>query len=456
MLARVSISIWIALGLAACTGAPIYKCQTNAQCIDSSGATGICESDSYCSFADSSCATTSRRYADGAGDSKAGTCVAPAASGCISEVAGGEDHFCAVRNDGTVWCWGANDVGQLGDGSTVDRPQPVKAATPAGKTYIQVTASENHTCAIAVDKTVWCWGGNDVGQLGVVDAAGTPVGDSSVPIQVKTVAGSPPTLTFSPLLASHLSAGGKHVCAVETTSQVLCWGENADGQCGQLPPSEGGTVEDVLYPTAVVGLEEGAVEVAVGDEHSVALKDDGSVYAFGGNANGQLGNGTTNDSHAPVQSKITSVTGLGVGDEHSCASKSDGSIWCWGYGSSIGLTTGADQPMPQRTLSGKLLWSGGSAFQTCAVQGEAFMCWGQNDEGQVGTGQLDDAHVTILTPTSALLATVAHAAAATSATCAVTSEGQLWCWGANDRGQLAQGANGASSAIPLRVNFACN
>jgi alpha-tubulin suppressor-like RCC1 family protein len=451
MLARVSISI--ALGLAACAGAPTYKCQTNAQCIDSAGATGICEADSYCSFADNSCSATSRRYAEGAGDGKAGTCVAPAASGCIGAVAGGEDHFCAVRNDGTVWCWGANDVGQLGDGSTTDRVQPVKVATPAGKTFLEVAASENHTCALAVDKTVWCWGGNDVGQLGVVDTNGDPVGDSSVPVQVKIVTGTPPSLTFTPLLAKNMSAGGKHVCAVDTAGGVLCWGENADGQCGQLPPSEGG-VDDALTPTPVPGLAEGAVAVAVGDEHSVSLKDDGSVYAFGGNANGQLGNGTTNDSYMPIQSKITSVTSLAVGDEHTCAIKSDGSIWCWGYGSAIGLSTEADQPMPQRALTGKSLWAGGSAFQTCAVQADNFMCWGQNDEGQVGIGKLDPA--TILTPTSALLATVAHVGAATSATCAVTSEGQLWCWGANDRGQLAQGAVGESSAIPLRVNFACN
>lgn len=457
MLARVSLTLaLIGLG-AACTSAPPYECTSNAQCIDTAGASGICEADSFCSFGDTTCTGTTRRYSEGAGDGKAGVCVAPPTESCIDDLTGGEAHFCLVRHDGTVWCWGANDAGQLGDNTKTDRARPTKVMTPSGKTFVQVVASENHTCALAADHTVWCWGANDVGQLGIVSAAGTPLSESLVPIQIQAVAGVAPNLTFSPFISSHLAAGGKHVCAVNSSGGVACWGENADGQCGKLPPSHGGApdADDLLYPTQVPGLTEGIIEVAVGDEHSTALKDNGSVFAFGGNANGQLGDGTTTDSSSPVQSKITSVTGVSGGDEHTCAAKSDGTIWCWGYGASAGIDGGTDQPMPQRTVTARSTFAGGSAFHTCATQETSFLCWGQNDRGQVGAGSIDPDNATVASPVRALLATVARAAPSTTGTCAVTVEGQLWCWGANDHGQQGTGSTGPDTSTPERVTFSC-
>ena len=436
-------------------GASPYTCDTNAQCVDGSGASGICEADGYCSFADMTCATTTRRYADSAGDGKAATCVAATGDTCVADIAGGESSFCMVRTDGTVWCWGANDVGQLGDGTTEDRATPVQAQTPPGKVFAEVRLSENHTCAVATDHTVYCWGGNDVGQLGIVDAAGTPVPDSTTPLQVNAVAGAAPNLTFTPFLAQHIAAGGKHACAVNMAGGVQCWGENSDGQCGQTPPGQGG-LDDVLSPTIVPGLTEGTVAISLADESSAALKDDGSVFEFGGNANGQLGIGTIDDSYLPVQTKITSVTSLTAGDEHVCAAKNDGTIWCWGYGVAVGLASGTDQSLPQRVLAAKAVWSGGAAFHTCAVQGGALMCWGKNGSGQLGTGQLDPDQTMDYTPAPALLVSVARTASATGATCAMTVEGGLWCWGANDRGQLALGAPGDPVAVPLRVPLPCN
>ncbi len=439
--------------LCACSASP-YQCQTNAQCIDQSGATGMCEANGYCSFADTTCSTTARRFADNAG-AMASTCVPATSDACVSDLAGGDQHFCLVRTDGTVWCWGANENGQLGDGTTIDRAAPVQAKTPAGKTFLEVRVSENHTCALAEDNTVWCWGGNDVGQLGIVDTAGTPSADSPLPVQVHVATGTPPNLTLSPLVAKHIAAGGKHSCAIDMAGAVLCWGENSDGQCGQQPPSQGGTADDVLWPTPVSGLSEGVVAVSVPDESSAVLKDDGSMFEFGGNANGQLGDGTTTSSYVPVQAKITSVVGLTAGDEHICATKNDSSIWCWGYGAAVGLAGGGDQSMPQRVLVGKSVWAGGSAFHTCAVQGTELVCWGGNESGQLGIGRLDLENPTVLVPTPALITTVARAASSTTSTCAVTVDGALWCWGANDHGQLAQGTAGNPSDIPIRVHLAC-
>ena len=442
---------WLA---AACTSAPPYVCQTNAQCVDATGASGICEPDGFCSVADASCSTTSRRYAGGAGD-KANACVVATTASCIVDLVGGDQHFCVIRADGTVWCWGINDAGQLGDGTTDDRAVPVKVKTPVGKTFVEVAASENHTCARATDNTLWCWGANDTGQLGVVDTNGNPAADSPVPLQVKGVTGTNPPFTLTPFLAKHVSAGGKHVCAVDDAGALYCWGENSDGQCAQKPPSAGGNADDVFFPTAVPGLDEGVVGVAVGDEQSGCVKDDGTIFEFGGNANGQLGSGGGADSYLPVQARITSATTVVGGDEHMCATKNDGTAWCWGYGAAVGIDGGADKAEPQRILAAKSVFAGGSAFHTCAIQGTDFLCWGQNDQGQVGIDVIDPDHATIPTPTPALLTTVVRSASSTGNTCAVTAEGQLWCWGANDRGQLAQGSIGAASSVPTRVVFDC-
>jgi len=435
--------------MAGCDVVP-YRCVTNAQCVDQAATAGICEPDGFCSFPDPGCAAPTRRYADGAGDRKAGTCVAASERGCVTDIAGGGDHLCLVRSDHTVWCWGANDAGQLGDGTTQDRARPVQAKTPTGRSFVQVSTAENHTCALAMDHTVWCWGANDAGQLGAVNAAGDPRPDSPLPIQVMArTATTPPS--FPPLLATHLATGGKHTCVIDPETAVVCWGENDSGQCGQ-DLSAG---DDVVVPTAVPGLSEGYVDVAAGKAATAVVKDDGSLLAFGDNASGELGIGTTTSSFTPVRAKITSVVTAAGGDEHVCAVKSDSSIWCWGYGAAVGLDSGADQLLPQRILTGTSVWAGGSAFHTCAVQSAALWCWGQNNQGQLGNGVIEPNDPTVFVPARALLATVERAASSQGTTCAVTVDGELWCWGANDRGQLAQGSTGASAAVPARVELSC-
>jgi len=449
MMIRVSLVLACALAVPGCEVVP-YRCHTNAQCVDQDAIAGICEPDGYCSFPDTNCSAATRRYADGAGDSKAGTCVVASERGCVSDIAGGDNHLCLVRSDRTVWCWGANEAGQLGDGTTQDRALPVQAKTPAGKGFVKVSAAENHTCALGMDGTVWCWGSNDSGQLGVVDSAGGLRPDSPLPIQVMTTSGTAPP-TAVPLLATHLAAGGKHTCVIDPASAVVCWGENDSGQCGQDPAAG----DDVLVPTTVADLAEGFVDVTADKSTTAVVKDDGSLFEFGDNASGQLGIGTTTNSFAAVRAKITSVVTAAGGDEHVCAVKSDGTIWCWGYGAALGLAGGTDQPLPQRILSGTSVWAGGSSFHTCAVQNAALLCWGQNDQGQLGTGIIEPNSPTVFTPVRALLATVERATSSQGTTCAVTVDGELWCWGANDRGQLARGATTAADAVPARVELSC-
>jgi alpha-tubulin suppressor-like RCC1 family protein len=428
----------------ACTARPTYQCTANQACISESGGAGICEPKGFCSFADTACAQagSGRRYSDGAGAGLDGQCVtATSAQKCISALSMGTEHSCLVKTDGSLWCWGGNTKGQLGDGTTVAKATPTRVTFPANVKIAQVATAELHTCALDTNGGVWCWGDNAVGQLGYAQS------ESNVPVAVTIMAGMPP----QPVKASALAAGGKHTCAI-ANHLVYCWGENSDGQCGADPKLPGN--DDVLVPTQVAGVE-GIEQIAPGDEFTCARRDDKSVFCWGANAQGELGNGTTQPSFAPVKVLLSSVGQLTAGDEHACGGKDDGSIWCWGYGQSGSIGSGGkdDKTSPVAVGTGQTIFTSGEAFHTCAVTADGTLkCWGANDNQQIGLNIPDES---VLTPTQVSLITVNTAALGGKHSCAVTNDGALWCWGANQAGQLGNGAPGAPIALPQRIPFAC-
>jgi alpha-tubulin suppressor-like RCC1 family protein len=258
-----------------------------------------------------------------------------------------------------------------------------------------------------------------------------------------------------------ISVGGKHPCAIGEAGDVYCWGENAADQCGYDHLKAPGW-EDVPVPLQVAGVTGGMIAVSLGDEHTQALRDDGSVYAWGDNTYGELGNGMKGpSSFTPVKVNLTSVKQIAAGDEHVCVAKGDGSVWCWGYGGSGALGTGdtKDLTQPQRVTSAQLVFSGGNAFHTCGITvNQELQCWGQNSSGEVGTGQISEGLTTsINTPTIGILPTVTMVALAKAATCAVTTDQVLWCWGQNKRGQLAnpESSSGTPYPVPQRAKFSC-
>jgi alpha-tubulin suppressor-like RCC1 family protein len=429
----------------ACTARPAYQCSTNDVCVSEEGAPGICEASGACSFVDNACPVSARRYSDGAGAGLASACVAATASSqCIGAVSLGIQYGCLVRTDGTAWCWGANDKGQLGDGTTVDRTSPTQVRLPAGIKVSTIGTGESHTCALDTAGGVWCWGDNDTHELGPGTAA------SLVPLKVDVMSSDTPKV---PLKAKNLSVGGKHTCALVEGGNVYCWGENSNAQCGQDPA----TNDDVQVPTMVAGLE-GVTYPAAGDEFSCALKDDKSVVCWGANTNGELGNGDLGmrQSFAPVRVSISSVQELAVGDEHACGVKNDGSLWCWGYGGSgaLGNAQKADQATPINVSTANAAAASGSSFHTCAIaEGGDLACWGANDTRQLGAGA--DAP-SVLAPMAVKLITVKLVATGQKHTCAVTTDGALWCWGDNDIGQLGLGHTSPLEASPQRVPFSCN
>jgi len=250
-------------------------------------------------------------------------------------VAAGRAHTAAVKSDGTVWAWGQNELGQLGDGTTSSHALPVQVRDLDGVTAI--AAHDRHTLALRDDGTVWAWGDNGRGQLG----NGTWVSHSAVPVKAQGLAH-----------ITAVAAGWGHSLALNEAGFVFAWGlgepnRNVPAQVAGLSnvkaiAADGNTsaalcVDGTVWtwqaagpaPAQVPGLS-GVKAIAVGVNHVLALKNDGTVWAWGGNSSGQLGDGTTNDSDAPVQlPEFNNITAIAAHD-HNVALKSDGVVWAWG------------------------------------------------------------------------------------------------------------------------------
>ncbi len=260
--------------------------------------------------------------------------VSGLASG-VQAIAAGTYHTCALTSTGAVKCWGKNNSGQLGDGTTTDRHAPVDVVgLVSGVTAI--AAGYFHTCALTSAGAAKCWGYNRYGQLG--DGTTT---DRHAAVDVPGLASDVTAIT----------AGGGHSCALASTGAVRCWGSNYFGELGA------GTTTRRLTSAAVSGLAGGVAAIAAGGEaHGCALTSAGAVKCWGFNGYGQLGDGTTTDRHVPVD-----VSGLAAGVQmiaaggygHTCALTSEGLVRCWGRNSSgqLGDGTTTERHMPDGVIS---------------------------------------------------------------------------------------------------------
>ena len=228
----------------------------------------------------------------------------------VTAVSTGDFHTAALKSDGTVWTWGKNGSGQLGNGTTTSSSSPVQVADLTDVTAI--SAGDFHTVALKSDGTVWVWGLNNYGQLG----NGTTT-DSSTPVQAAD-------LTDVTAISVGISTASSSTAALKSDGTVWVWGENGYGQLGA------GITGLISKPMQVPDLA-GVTAISVGQFHTVVLKEDGTVWAWGLNNYGQLGNGTKTDSTSPVQvDGLAGVTAISVGQAHSAALKEDGTVWTWG------------------------------------------------------------------------------------------------------------------------------
>ena len=287
-------------------------------------------------------------------------------------------HTCAVKTDGSAWCWGANLRGQLGDGTTTQRllPTPVIGLDSG---VASIASGGQHTCCRKVDGSAWCWGRNFSGELGdgTNDNRLLPVPVSALGTEVSSV-----------------SAGTFHTCAVKTNGSAWCWGGNIYGGLGD------GSVNDSNVPVNVSGFGSGVSMISAGHFHTCALKTEGSAWCWGYNADGQLGDGTMIDRTIPTKTvdSFGFTTIAASRGQHTCAVRL-GALHCWGSNLlgqlGDGTTTRRLVPTLVAGLGGNGVISGGEMF-TCMLDndGKAW-CWGDNAYGQLGDGTITNSIVPV-------------------------------------------------------------
>jgi alpha-tubulin suppressor-like RCC1 family protein len=368
-------------------------------------------------------------------------------------------HTCMLDSGGKVTCWGYNEYGQLGDGTTTDRLRPV-AVSGLSSGVSAIAAGGVHTCALVDKGAVECWGNNFYGQLGdgkTGQSQPSPVAVSGLPGGVRAIA-----------------AGGSgnffgDTCALLDTGAVECWGQNIHGELGD------GTTTERHAPVPVSGLSSGvsAIAVGVGDgfPFTCALLDSGRVRCWGDNLFGELGDGTTTERHTPVAvaGLPTDVKGLAAGGDHACALLSSGGVKCWGanaYGQlGDGTTTIRHTPVTVSGLSDVQAISAGGSHTCALLSSGGVVCWGTNGFGELGDGTTTDRHTPVAV--SGLSSGVDAIAAGSDYTCALLAAGGFKCWGSNTYGQLGNGSRtdhldlglrgrGAVTAADFRCPSSCS
>jgi alpha-tubulin suppressor-like RCC1 family protein len=403
--------------------------------------------------------------------------------GNVVSIAAGLAHTCAVRLDGTVWCWGLNSLGQLGTGvaSITSNPTPIQANVVGA---ISAVSGDFHTCALLAGGTVKCWGRGNNGQLGAGfnNTGPQPVVVSSLPNVIDLAAGGDVTCAllingivdcwgsnfyqqlavssvanaYTPVTSTNsatvaLTVGAKHVCAITFYGGATCWGDNSKGELGDL------TTNSRFSPAPVTAVTD-AVEISAGDSFTCAAIVTGMIRCWGNNADGEHGNGNTNstlgvDSIAGLSGTI-SARGVSAGDAFSCALRGTGAVACWGAGQhgQLGNSASSDSPNPVAVtgLSKAFLMAAGQAHACALDSGGDVQCWGEDDQGQLGDNQPFSSSSMSNKPVSVELSSSATGIAAGSKhVCALTFD-TVACWGSNGFGQLGFGSvTNISRPIPV-------
>jgi alpha-tubulin suppressor-like RCC1 family protein len=342
-----------------------------------------------------------------------------------------------------LWTWGLNSnfagtgFGQLGDGTAIQKLTPV-TTSPGGANWKQVSCGNNHTAAVKKDGTLWTWGYDEYGELGLND---DDQNSELSPVQVGTAT------TWK-----QVSCGLAHTAAVKTDGTLWTWGRNLEGQLGINTLNQ----QESPVQTSVAGTT--WKQVSCGGLHTTAIKTDGTLWAWGYNFYGQIGNGTTALTITPVEVTAGSTNWKQVsgGRFHTAAVKTDGTLWCWGqnaYGH-LGDNTSIDKTTPTQVSGGGTTWKqvAGGIRHTVAVKTDGTLYgWGQNSEGQLG---LNNVTSPIRIPTQVSGGgTNWKQVDADVITAAIKTDGTLWSWGFNQYGQIGNGTI-VQSNIPVQTSAA--
>ena len=390
----------------------------------------------------------------------------------IMQTVNGNGYSLALSADGTVYTWGRNEYGQLGNGVTAtNSPVPVAvktAGTPMeGKTIVQISAKVWYALALASDGTVYSWGFNSWGQLG--NGTSGTANNASAPVAVKT-AGTP----MEGKTIVQVAAGATHSLALATDGTIYAWGKNEYGQLGN--DSTTNSPVPVAVKTAGTPMDgKTIIQIHAGYEHSLALASDGTVYAWGRNNSGQLGKNDATDTHIPaaVQTLGTPMAGkvivqLAAGNSQSMALASDGTVYTWGwnqYGQlGNGTTTNSRIPVAVVTtgtpLAGKTISqiAAGNAHALAMTDDGAIYSWGWNQYGQLGNNSTINSSLPVIVKTTGtplagkMITQIASGGSPNSLVLA--NDGTMYTWGWGQHGQLGNGTIGTDAKTPLAVSTA--
>lgn len=370
----------------------------------------------------------------------------PASFTEIATASGGL-HTCALTADGQAWCWGRNTRGQLGDGTQVRRTRPVKVNT--GVRFSRIAAGTVHTCALTETGAAWCWGDHAFGQTG----DGGPYGPQHPPRLTPVAVSGPPLVS--------LSAGFNTTCGLTAIGQVFCWGSNMHTQIGD------GTPENRVTPVPVLG---GVGRVSVGTFQACASSNpDGVTWCWGDNgkdADGYnadyspqiwgpnlLGTGLTQRQiYQPAAVATPPLHGVSVGTGFMCGWVVTGEAHCSGLNSYGQLG--------DSTFQWRSSWApvrGEQLFTTIAAGGahacginvtKQIWCWGRNNLGQLGDGTGTNRRTPVQVDLDGKQ--FVRLSSGSGTTCAITTEGEAYCWGGNTEGQLGDGTL-ASRSLPVLI-----
>lgn len=364
----------------------------------------------------------------------------------VSQITVGDHFACSTDSNRDTYCWGQNSSGQLGISAGVDQPTRI----PTGATSsAYISAGTNNLCALKLTGEILCVGDSTSGQSGYLSTSAIPLTNSTASNLSKVSAGADTSCAIDsngllqcwgalkPISTyggtfSDVSVGNGSACAVTSEKKLLCWGSNSAGQLGD------GSNRTSMSLVSVSNSTASFEKVSVGYKHSCAVTSDGLVYCWGDNSHLQLGS-TGADSKVPkVVPGIATATSVAVGDYHSCAQQTNGSITCWGDNSKKQISVSATKYLPptELVLSSPVSKFALGAYNTCLLfASKSLQCFGDNAKKQ-SPGVVAGSYISV--------------ASGSSTVCAADIDAKVWCFGSADSSKL--GLVSTNTSTPTRIS----